>query len=284
MDQALTFQKPDIYSYDDFRVFLRERFDAEKAADAAFSHRKLAQAAGIANPGYLNDVIKGRKPLSRNAAERMARAFGMSAKEGEFLWLLAACGQARRDETREDLRRQIAFRRNRSHFVRTHPRMAKYYLDHHYALVRAAIEVTAFRGDYIELARFFEPPLPIAAVKKYVRDLCEWGLVAQGSDRVYRVTGTFVEPCPTLREQVRQTNRDWIVQALDVQQRFPPSERHISTALLTASAEAEKKVLAAIERFRSEVFDILKADQAQPERIVQLNVQFFPQSKRRRLS
>jgi uncharacterized protein (TIGR02147 family) len=281
MDKTAVPVKTDIYRYDDFRLFLRERFDAHKAADPSFSHRSFAAAAGIANPGYLNDVIKGRKPLSRNAADRMAAAFGMSPKEGEFLRLLAAAAQARTERARDDLRRQIEFRRSRSHFVRTHPGMARYYLDHHYPLVRAAIEVTGFRGDYIDLARFFEPPIPPAAIRKYVRDLCEWGLVAQGTDGVYRVTASFIEPCPTLREQVRRINRDWIVQALDVQQRFPPSERHISTALLNVSAESERKIFAAIERFRAELFEITRQDHSPPQRVIQLNVQCFPQTKRR---
>src|SRR5215216_1225781 len=82
MNPAMT---PDIYQFDDFRAFLRECFEAKVRAEGKYSQRQFAREAGFSNPGYYNDVLKGFKPLSENAVEKMARVFGLKSNETEFL-------------------------------------------------------------------------------------------------------------------------------------------------------------------------------------------------------
>src|SRR5690606_13617815 len=117
---------PDIYQFDDFRAFLKACFEAKVAASLEaggrrYSQRQFARDAGFANPGYFNDVLKGFKPLSANAAEKMAGVFGLKPHETDFLKLLADYGQARSPEKKDALYRHILARRNRSRFTRLNP-------------------------------------------------------------------------------------------------------------------------------------------------------------------
>jgi uncharacterized protein (TIGR02147 family) len=57
----------DLYQYEDYHHYLKDRFDEESSAPS-FSWRKFSRESGISNPGYLNDVIKGRRKLSRSGA------------------------------------------------------------------------------------------------------------------------------------------------------------------------------------------------------------------------
>ena len=47
----------DIYAYDDFRLFLKDRYEAWKREDPEGSARGFARKAGFTNPGFFNDVI-----------------------------------------------------------------------------------------------------------------------------------------------------------------------------------------------------------------------------------
>jgi uncharacterized protein (TIGR02147 family) len=62
MEETTGNARPNVYQYDDFRVFLRDAFEAKKVAEPGYSHRKFAAAAGIANPGYLLDVTLRKRP------------------------------------------------------------------------------------------------------------------------------------------------------------------------------------------------------------------------------
>ena len=270
--------RPNVYQYEDFRAFLRAAFESKKAEDPEYSHRKFAQAAGIANPGYLLDVIIGKRTLSHNQALKMAPIFGLNESETDFFLLLSEFGQSKKDSERHELYHELQTRRNRSRFARLSPSLVKYYQDYHYSLVRCAVESMDFRGDAEALGKFLDPPLAPALARKYVQDLEEWHLIARGEDGRYHVTEKFVEPPPTLSAMVRRLNRDWILQAAEAPFKFGPADRHVSTLLLTVSEETRKQLLKKVEAFRKEVLDLVEAD-TNPETILQLSIQLFPKSR-----
>jgi uncharacterized protein (TIGR02147 family) len=274
---------PDIYQYDDFRAFLKACFEAkvasEKEAGSKYSQRQFARDAGFANPGYFNDVLKAFKPLSENAVEKMAGVFGLKAHETEFLKLLAAYGQAKDHERKDALYKRITARRNRSKFTRLNPALSRYYQDVRYALVRGAVEVLDFRGNYDALAAFLDPPLPVAVVKVVVRDLCEWGLVEQGADGRYRTTRSIVEPSPSLAGMSRAMNAEWLMLAREALHRVPKENRHISTMIVNISEALHAEILERIERFREEIFKRVEDDASGPRTIQQLTMAYVPRSR-----
>jgi uncharacterized protein (TIGR02147 family) len=268
----------DIYQYEDFRKFLNDSFEERRKAEGKFTHRRLAAEAGFTNPGYFNDVIKGRRTLSGSATEKMAAAFGLKTNEAEYFKLLVAYGQSKKPAERQELYEQMLFRRNRSTFVRLNPVNSKYYQDYHYPLIRSAIQVFDFRGNYEELARFIRPSLPVAAIKKCVRELCEWGLLTQGADGRYRPTYKNQEPAPSMGDLVKRLNREWVVQAADALFAFPREERHISSGLLTINAGTYQEIMRRIEKFREEIFELAKKEE-NPDRVMQFNIQYFPRTQ-----
>ena len=76
--------KPDIYTYDSHQDFLRDRFLWVQSQNPKFSHRVLAKAAGFANPGFFNDILKGRRKVNSIGLERFGRALGLESDELEF--------------------------------------------------------------------------------------------------------------------------------------------------------------------------------------------------------
>jgi uncharacterized protein (TIGR02147 family) len=271
----------DIYRYDDFRLFLRDCYEQKKAADADYSFRVFAREAGFSNPGFLNDVIKGRRKLSSDATEKMAQVFGLSAIENTYFELLVEYGQTRDEQKRTEAYKSMLSRRNRSAFTRLDPLHAKYYQDYRYPLVRSAIEASEFAGDYDRLAGFIDPPLQTAVVKKIVRDLCEWGLVVQQSDGRYQLTQKLIEPPETLRHLVRELNGEWIKHAYEALRRLPADKRNISSLLVSISEENYRLITEKIQTLRNEIFEIAQND-TNPQKVMQLNIQMFPRSQSHR--
>lgn len=272
----------DVYQYEDFRKFLEDSFEAKRKArpgpaEGKYTHRKLAADAGFTNPGYFNDVIKGRRTLSDTAADKLVSVFGLKPSEADYFRLLVAYGQSKRPEERQELYEQMLFRRNRSTFVRLNPVNSKYYQDYHYPLIRSAIQVHEFHGNYEELARFIRPAIPVVTLKKCIRELCEWGLLKQDADGRYRPAFKNQEPATSLGDLVKRLNREWVVQAADALFAFPKEERHISSGLLTVSADTYKEIQKRLEKFREEIFDLAKREE-KPDRVMQFNIQYFPRT------
>lgn len=268
----------EVYYYEDYRQFLLDSFNERRGKDPSFTHRKLADAGGIANPGFFNEVVKGRRNLTADAAEKFCRAFSLKDSEGEYFKLLVAHNQCQDPEEKEDIFRRMYFRRGRSSFARLHPAAIRYYQDSSYALVRAALQVMDFRGEYERLARFLKPPLPVPLIKKCVRELCEWGLVKQGRDGRYVPTNAFLEPGPGMGEALKRLHRDWIQQALVSLDAYSGAERHVSSALIGVSEKTYQEILRKVEAFRHELLEVVKKDTEKRARLVQVNIQAFPKS------
>lgn len=273
---------PNIYRYDDFRLFLKDRFQSRKDKDPDYSYRKFAREAEISNPGYLLDVIVGKRTLSDAAFAKMVKAFDLDEAETEFFRLLVDFGQTKKDAKRQEIYQEILYRRNRSRFARLSPKLVKYYQDFHYPLVRCAIEAFHFHGDYDALGAVFDPPIAPASLKKYVRDLAEWDLIRQQPDGRYMVTESFVEPPATMASLVRRLNREWILQAADAPFKYPVEERHVSTLLLMVSEATRKTLREKIETFRQEVLQLVDRDKGSASGIMQLSLQYFPKTKKRK--
>jgi len=268
----------DIYEHDDFRKVLDQLWVERQARNRRYSTRAFARDAGFTNPGFLGDVIKGRRKLSGSAMEKMVAGFSLKPKEADYFRLLVRFGQTRSLSEREECYRQILFRRNRSAFTRLNPVHSRYYQDHRYPLLRAALQCMPYKGDPALLGGFLDPPIPPHVVQRMVQDLVDWGLVKTGREAVHEVVDTFVEPPPHLGELVRQLNRTWIEQAGESISRFPVDRRHVSTILLTVSEETQNKVKERIDAFREDIFHLLRQDES-PDRVMQLSLQFFPRSR-----
>ncbi|MDB5048011.1 MAG: hypothetical protein JWO30_1082 [Fibrobacteres bacterium] len=272
----------DVYQYEDFRKFLEDAFEEKRKdpsvpAKGKYTHRKLAGEAGFTNPGYFNDVVKGRRTLSDSAAGKLVTVFALKPNEAEYFRLLVSYGQSKDPEERQQIYEQMLFRRNRSSFVRLNPVNSKYYQDYHYPLVRSAIQVLDFRGNYEELAKFIRPSVPVATLKKCVRDLCEWGLLTQNAEGRYQPAFKNQEPAPSMGDLVKRLNREWVMQAADALFAFPKEERYIYSALLTVGAKTFKEIQGRIDRFREEIIELAKREE-KPDRVMQFNIQHFPRS------
>lgn len=272
-------ERPNIYSYDDFRLFLGDRYKQLKTEDPTCSARTFAARAGFSNPGFVNDVIKGRRTLSKNARMKLVRTLGLAANEQDYFDLLVEYGQAKKEPLRQELYRKIVFCRSRSRFARLNPALSRYYQDYRYPLVYNAIMACDFRGDFDRLARFINPPLAPSVVARCVRELCDWGLVTQDPSGHYAVTERFVEPPSTLREHVRQLNREWISHGIHALMTLPPSRRHVSSMLLSTTPEVARAVAEKIETFRKEIWEMVEKAPQDPSCIMQLNLQYFPRSR-----
>ena len=164
----------DIYAYDDFRLFLNDRYEAWKLLDPEGSSRGFARKAGFSNPGFLNDVIKGRRTLSPESSKKIIGVFGLEDREADYFTLLIKYSRAKKESLRQELYRKILFRRNRSDFARLNPAQSRYFQDYRYALVYNALMVIDFRGDYDQLSNFLYPPIPPGQLSKCITDLCEF--------------------------------------------------------------------------------------------------------------
>ncbi len=91
-----------IYGHDDAASFLRSLFASALGGEGHSSLRSWAQVLGI-NPGFLSQVLHGKRRLSDAKAIKIAETLGMEERESRYFCLLVRRDTAKSESLRKSL-------------------------------------------------------------------------------------------------------------------------------------------------------------------------------------
>lgn len=269
-----------IFEYLDYRQFLRDLYAAAKARGAAFSHRAFSRRAGLRSSNYLSLVMKGERDLSSEMAPRFAKACGLAKREADFFCDLVAYGQAKTTaEKRRAHERLARFRR----FREAHQLLEEQTAYHEHWYVPAVRELSAlpgFREDPRWIAAILEPPISERQASDALTVLLKLGLLVRDERGKLRQAQALVTTGPgPLGHQIYVYHQGMIDLAKRALDQLPREERDVSSLTLCVSESALPRLKERLSEFRRELLELAELE-TRPERVVQLNFQLFPLSRR----
>jgi uncharacterized protein (TIGR02147 family) len=161
MQQKGGAQKPDLYSYFDYREYLKDLFAHLKSLKTGFTVMKLSKDAGLSG-GYLNMVLAGKIKLSESAYLKLIPHLDLQPPEQNFLRLLRIVADGESQEERlsaiEQLQKHRGFQRLNPEEVKTFQYMSHW----HYIAIREMASLKGFRLDplWIQKRLSFQVSLP----------------------------------------------------------------------------------------------------------------------------
>lgn len=267
----------DIAQHSDYRSFLKDRYQAIRAANPRFSHRFIAQRAGARSAGWFADIVAGRQRLKPPQVPKLAAAFRLDARETEFLSAMVDYERADGPEARvAAMERWLTLRGMKKEKVEM-DRFAFFEHWYHIAL-RELLAIRPFDGDYAALGAALRPPVPAARVRKAVDLLQRLGIVQP------QVWNRRLGDMPTLVKAPAGETRHWnaILKAfarlaLPALETYGKEERNFSALTLSLSPEGLAKAGEEIAQLRKRLLIIAEKDRAK-NRVYQCLFQVFPLS------
>ena len=83
-----------VFDYLDYRQYLEDYYEAKKQLNPNFSYQVIAQKAGFNNRGFVYNIVKGIKNLSKSNCFRISEALGHKKCEAEYFDNLVAFNKA----------------------------------------------------------------------------------------------------------------------------------------------------------------------------------------------
>jgi uncharacterized protein (TIGR02147 family) len=264
---------PSIYSYLDYRQYLKDDFAARQARNHRYSYRAAAVRLGI-NSGTLVRILAGKRNISRSLLPTFVKYLGLKSKEETYFGLLVRFNQTKDSRERRELYGDLV--RHRGERKRNiEPDRYEYFHEWYYCAVRELLRFYPFEGDWKALAEMVAPNITPYQAERAVEVLRTLGLV-QGEDRgALRVVDSLVTTgdrwsgTAIHRFQIAMMHK-----ALEAIDRFPKEQRDISTLTVGLSAKGLDRAREVLKRARDEILDIEESDAS--ERVYQLNMQVFP--------
>lgn len=279
MGAAKEFYSPTVFEYEDYRLFLKDYYEHQKATTSFFSYRYFSKKAGFSSPNFLKLVIEGARNLSSEGVDKFSKALQLTSQEKIFFRALVEFNQ----EKDIDKRARAVKVLMKSQVFRTSHSLSQeelnYYMRSYYVAMREMVGLKGFKEDYAWIANHFRPRLRQEQVEAALADLVELGLLERDADgnliQAHVVVQTSSEVSSSL---VADYHKEMIRLGSESIDRFAREEREISGTCFTCSKQDVEKFKNMVREFRKQV--LVESNQSEnPDCVYQLNFQLFPMAK-----
>ena len=264
-----------IFTYIDYRQYLRDAYAERREENSKFSYRFIAGKVGFASPGFFANVLSGKKDISLKLVLKFAELFKLGRKEREYFENLVLFNKATgTSEKKEYLDRLIAMRGTRVKKVEAH--QWEYFEKWHHTAVRELIALRPFRGDLRALAGMTNPPITVQEARKSIELLERLGLIRKGLDGVYERTDAAISAGDAMSQALISAYQ---VQAMELAKyamdNLPSGTRNFSTLTMSVSGPTYEAMLEELRSFRRRMLEMAQ-ESDDVDRVYQMNFHVFP--------
>lgn len=273
--------KPDIYSYIDYRRYLKDMYTYCKATEAGFSFRAFSGRAGFSAPNTLKLVLDGQRGLTDASFRKVAKGFGLDAAERRYLKHMLAWDDARTTEARQHAEAMLQ-RLQRRHGIRKLSGDAYAYLSSWTPVaIRELLGLAQAPQQLrrIQVALWPKPTVP--EIRQALALLHRLGLLEK-TKAGWRPKHAVVATEDDIKDAAaRGYHRDMIGLAREALDALPQDKRNVGAITAAIHHDQFARLAAFLQGQRRELTAFLQKlqDERAGDQIVQINFQAFPLSK-----
>ena len=233
---------------------------------------------GSSSSGWFSDILKARQNLAGTQLIKLISLLNLSQKEADYFESLVQFNQsASLAEKNRYYRKLISFRDPQSKIVGQD--RFEYYSKWYYSAIQELLFFHDFRGDYPSLSKKVYPPIRVYEAMEVIKLLEKLEFIRKDAQGFYRPLESTLKKDASFKSlfavNYLRAGMELGVAALEF---FPKEERHISGMTLSFSESFRKLAIIEIENFRNRLLTLMEED-SHPEKVHQLNLQFFPLTK-----
>ena len=267
-----------VFQFTNFQEYLQGWLLEQKKAGRKLSFETLARELGMRSKGHVHRVFHDpAMSLTPRILVRLAELIGLQGDERDYFEAMVSFNRASSMEER----RLYLGRMGRLSGCATAKAIdtdtCSYLSEWYYPVLREAVCMPQFRGDYRLLAKQFIPGLTESQARRGVEHLLALNLIkalATGgyvSSDAYLHAGSEIES--VLLSNFQQQMIRLGSKALDDQ---PPSRREITSLTFSYPIAKFKTVKLALRRLQNELAEEILKEQEPGDAVFQLNLQCFP--------
>lgn len=273
----LTTMKP-VFEYLDYRALIADMYAELKQAYAFYSYRLFSRKAGFASPNFVQMVIGGKRNLTKESVFKFIKVLGLDKKEADYFENLVFFNQSSSLEQKNSYLKALLKHRNKTDPALIESSTLEYYKEWYHPVIRELSTANDFFGDFKKLGSMLIPSISAAQARRSVELLESLGFIKKQPDGGFEKTSVSLQTGPIVRSvAVANYHKSTMKLAAEAIERFPASQRDISSLTLAISTETKKTMIEKVRLFRQELLALAELDSVTNE-VVQVNFQLFPLS------
>lgn len=271
--------RPDIFTYLDYRRYLRDWFDARKAGNPRFSHRLFARRAGQSSPSLLLHVIDKKRNLTAATTEAFCTAMELKGDEAEFFSALVLLDQAETLEERNRAWERVRATRRFREARRVEGQGVEYLSRWYYPAIRELASCEEFRADPAWIASVMRPAVTVEQAAAALELLLSLGLLKKTDEGgVVPAEASVVTPHEVSGLVIGNYHGAMLDLARSSIGVYKAAERHFCGVTVAVPLALVPRLKREFDAFQERVLDLCDGADPPRERVYQINLQLVPLS------
>jgi uncharacterized protein (TIGR02147 family) len=267
-----------VFSYLDYREFLKDFFHEKKSVNPHFSYQVFAAQAGFKSRSYIKLVMDGKKNMADDSIKKLNSALRLPEKSFDYLKDLVAFNQARSLQLRNVYFEKLLSYNKRNAARNLLLQQFDYFTHWYNSTIREIVSQVDFKDDFEKLGTIVKPRISARKAKASVELLLKLGLIRKNGDR-YEQVDTLITTGDEVRSlAVQNFHLQNLMLAGDSISTCQSIDRDISCIIIGASEQGFAKIKEEIQLFRKKLLEFSKKD-SKSKRIYHVNFQLFPTSE-----
>lgn len=269
----------DIYNYSDYRQFIKDYYESNKAITPAFSYRYLAQKAGINSSAFFKFIIEGKRNLTKQTILKTCVALKLIDKEAEYFENLVFFNQAVSVKEKNYFFDKLITLQKSKNVKRITEDHYEYFARWYHCVIRELVAIVDFQDDYAKLGRLLKPRISAKQVRESIEMLLKLGFLKKTEGKYVQTEPLITTGQSIKSHQIVQFQIEMLHNAIESFNLCGDSERLNSSTTFGISRKTYASFVNQIRDLRSTLMEQARLDE-NPETVYQLNLNFFPLSER----
>lgn len=270
----------EIYDYSDYRTFIRDYYERNKAVNPAFSYRYLAQKSGINSSAFFKFVIEGKRNLTKQTILKTCAALKLADREAEYFENLVFFNQAKTLKEKNHFFDKLIGLQKAKNVKIVSEDHYDYFADWHHCIIRELVVITKFSGNFEKLAKMVRPRITSREAKDSVELLVRLGFLKALDDGSYIQTEPVISTGYNIKShRIIQFQIQMLHRAVESFELAKSEERLTSSTTFGISEKMFRDFIKKVRELRATLMEMARTDE-HPEAVYQLNINLFPLSER----
>ncbi|MGA2506248.1 MAG: TIGR02147 family protein [Chitinispirillaceae bacterium] len=273
-----------IYSFLDYRRYLKAYYDYSKDHDPTFSYRAFSRQVGVKAPNFLQWLIEGNRNLAKKTIAKVASAMQLDPKEEEYFTALVHFNQSKTINEKTRFFEKLMELYPAVTATALTQAQYQHYANWYNEAIRELLNYYRLDPDekwaFRKLARMLRPEITESQARTSLKQLMQLGLVKKRNDGRFRLVDEFITTGDEAKNFfIQKYHEAMITIARESMDRFPSEIRDISSVTMSISDECFTLIKKEVQQMRKRVLELVKMD-TNPNNVYQLNFQLFPLVKK----
>lgn len=263
-------------SFIDYKPYLEAVYRGLKSKILKYTYIEFASDLGFSRTNVIHRIIKGKRPLTSKAAERIAKALELLPVERDYFLSLVTYHYTRDSSKRTESFKRMLEIKNRT----VHSQLAKsqlaYFNEWYNPVIRELLELPNFKSDPEWIASKIRPKIRREQAERSLELLLQLGLIVKDSKGRLKLTAESVSTGDEVRSiALTRYHQVMIGLGIDSLVNVEAKQRDISSITVAISPEMVTEFKSELQMFRKKLLALAEKSKNK-ELIYQVNFQLFP--------